>query len=168
MKARQKRMVLVGIGILGVGAAAFLAINALQSNISYFFSPTQVMANEAPADRVFRIGGLVTENSMQRGDDGLTVTFDVTDQVKTVRVSYTGILPDLFKEGQGTVARGKLGQDGVFYAEEVLAKHDEEYMPPEVASTLQTAHAKGMTAASDASRTASDGVADPAIGSASR
>ncbi|MGE5153134.1 MAG: cytochrome c maturation protein CcmE [Bdellovibrio bacteriovorus] len=153
MKARQKRLVLVGLAIVGVGAAAALALTALQSNISYFFSPTQVMAKEAPADHVFRLGGLVSAGTVQRAEDGLTVTFDVTDTVETVKVSYTGILPDLFKEGQGAVARGRLGADGVFYAEEVLAKHDEEYMPPEVADTLKTAHAKGMTEASDAAAT---------------
>ena len=154
MKARQQRLVLVGLAILGVGVAAALALKALQSNISYFFSPTQVTAKEAPADHVFRLGGLVSEGSVKRGDDGLTVTFDVTDMAETVRVSYTGILPDLFKAGQGAVARGRLGADGVFYAEEVLAKHDEEYMPPEVADTLKTAHAKGMTEAADAARVA--------------
>lgn len=152
MKARQQRLVLVGLAILGVGAAAALALSALQSNISYFFSPSQVLANEAPANHVFRLGGLVSEGSIQRAEDGLTVTFDVTDMAKIVKVSYTGILPDLFKEGQGAVARGRLGADGVFYAEEVLAKHDEEYMPPEVASTLQTAHAVGMTEGSEAAR----------------
>jgi cytochrome c-type biogenesis protein CcmE len=154
MKARQKRLVLVGLAIVGVGAAAALALTALQSNISYFFSPSQVMAKEAPADHVFRLGGLVSKGTVQRAEDGLTVTFDVTDMAQTVKVSYTGILPDLFKEGQGAVARGRLGDDGVFYAEEVLAKHDEEYMPPEVADTLKTAHAKGMTGASDAARVA--------------
>lgn len=154
MKARQQRLVLVGLAIIGVGAAAALALTALQSNISYFFSPSQVMAKEAPDDHVFRLGGLVTEGTVKRGDDGLTVTFDVTDMAQTVKVSYTGILPDLFKEGQGAVARGRLGTDGVFYAEEVLAKHDEEYMPPEVADTLKTAHAKGMTETSDAARVA--------------
>ncbi len=153
MKARQQRLVLVGLAILGVGGAAALALTALQSNISYFFSPSQVMAKEAPDDHVFRLGGLVSDGTVKRGDDGLTVTFDVTDMAQTVKVSYTGILPDLFKEGQGAVARGRLGADGVFYAEEVLAKHDEEYMPPEVADTLKTAHAKGMTEASDAAVT---------------
>lgn len=146
MKARHRRLVLVGLAILGVGAAAALALNALQSNISYFFSPSQVMAKEAPADRVFRLGGLVSKGSMQRAPDGLTVTFDVTDLAKTVKVSYTGILPDLFKEGQGAVAKGRLGPDGVFQAEEVLAKHDEAYMPPEVADSLKTAHAQGVAA----------------------
>ncbi len=144
MKARQKRLVLVSVAIIGVGAAAALALSALQSNISYFFSPSQVMAKEAPADHVFRLGGLVSQGSVQRADNGLTVTFDVTDLAQTVKVSYTGILPDLFKEGQGAVTRGRLGPDGVFYADEVLAKHDEEYMPPEVADSLKTEHAQGL------------------------
>jgi cytochrome c-type biogenesis protein CcmE len=149
MKARQKRLVLVGLAIVGVGAAATLALSALQSNISYFFSPSQVMAKEAPADHVFRLGGLVSKGTVKRAEDGLTVNFDLTDMAQTVTVSYTGILPDLFKEGQGAVTRGRLGPDGVFYAEEVLAKHDEEYMPPEVADTLKTAHAQGMTETAD-------------------
>lgn len=144
MKARQQRLIFVGLAILGVGAASTLAISALNSNISYFFSPSQVLAGEAPRDRVFRVGGLVTPGTIARQEDGLTVRFDVTDNAKTVTVAYTGILPDLFKEGQGVVTKGRLGSDGVFLAEEVLAKHDEEYMPPEVASTLQTAHAMGV------------------------
>ncbi len=145
MKARQKRLLLVGVAIVGVGAAAAMALNALQSNISYFFSPSQVKANESPEDHVFRLGGLVTEGTVKRRDDGLTVTFDVTDLAQTVTVAYTGILPDLFKEGQGVVTKGRMGPDGVFVADEVLAKHDEEYMPPEVADTLKTAHVKGVT-----------------------
>ncbi|NEV62945.1 cytochrome c maturation protein CcmE [Thiorhodococcus minor] len=144
MKARQKRLAFVGLAILGVGAASALALTALKGNISYFFSPSQVAANEAPPDHVFRLGGLVTEGTIQRQEDGLTVHFDVTDNAETVKVAYTGILPDLFSEGSGVVARGRLGSDGVFYADEVLAKHDEEYMPPEVASTLKTAHAEGV------------------------
>ncbi|MBS1203040.1 MAG: cytochrome c biosis protein CcmE [Chromatiaceae bacterium] len=130
MKARQKRLVLVGLAIVGVGAAAALALSALQSNISYFFSPSQVLAKEAPADHVFRLGGLVSKGTVKRAEDGLTVTFDVTDMAQTVKV--------------------RLGPDGIFYAEEVLAKHDEEYMPPEVADTLKTAHAQGMTGAAGA------------------
>jgi cytochrome c-type biogenesis protein CcmE len=145
MKARQKRLFLVALGIFGVGVAAMLAISALRSNIAYFFSPSQVLANEAPANAVYRLGGLVVEDSMQRQDDGLTVVFDVTDNAETVKVSYTGILPDLFGEGQGVVTKGRMGANGVFVAEEVLAKHDESYMPPEVADTLKTAHAEGMT-----------------------
>lgn len=143
MKARQKRLVLVGAGIVGVGAAAALAIAALQSNISYYFSPSQVAANEAPTSRVIRVGGLVTQGSLQRATDGLNLKFELSDLAKTVKVSYNGILPDLFKEGQGAVAKGKLGTDGTFYAEEVLAKHDEAYMPPEVADSLKTSHAQG-------------------------
>jgi len=147
MKARQKRLIFVGLAIVGVGAAATMALSALQSNIAYFFSPSQVMANEQPRDTVFRVGGLVVKNTLKRQPDGLTVRFDVTDNAATVPVSYTGILPDLFGEGQGVVARGRMGPDGTFVAEEVLAKHDESYMPPEVADTLKTAHAEGMVQA---------------------
>ncbi|AFL74948.1 cytochrome c maturation protein CcmE [Thiocystis violascens] len=150
MKARQKRLVFVGLAILGIGTASALALTALKSNISYFFSPSQVLANEAPPDHVFRLGGLVTKGTLARQQDGLTVHFDVTDNAETVKVAYTGILPDLFSEGTGVVAKGKLGSDGVFYADEVLAKHDEEYVPPEVASTLQTAHAEGVVEAASA------------------
>jgi cytochrome c-type biogenesis protein CcmE len=145
MKARHNRLIFVALGIAGVGIAASLALSALRSNIAYFFSPSQVIANEAPKDRVFRLGGLVEKDSLARQADGLTVIFTVTDMAKSMKVSYTGILPDLFGEGQGVVTKGRLGQDGVFYADEVLAKHDESYMPPEVASTLKTAHAKGVT-----------------------
>jgi cytochrome c-type biogenesis protein CcmE len=144
MKARQKRMVFVGIAVLGVGVAASMALSALQSNIAYFFSPSQVHAGEHPTDAVFRVGGLVVTDTLRREGDGLTVRFDVTDNAKIVPVSYTGILPDLFGEGQGVVARGRIGTDGVFYAEDVLAKHDESYMPPEVQDTLHTAHADGV------------------------
>jgi cytochrome c-type biogenesis protein CcmE len=161
VKARQKRLILVGVGILGVGAAAALALTALKSNISYFFSPSQVMAKEAPADHVFRLGGLVSNGSLKRAEDGLTVTFDVTDMAQTVRVSYTGILPDLFKEGQGAVTKGRLGPDGVFYADEVLAKHDEEYMPPEVADTLKTGHAQGVARAAAAQASNQGAVGTP-------
>lgn len=147
MKARQKRLLLVGLAIVGVGGAASLAVSALRSNISYFFSPSQVMAGENPADVQFRVGGMVVEDTLARQPDGLTVRFDVTDNAATVPVSYTGILPDLFGEGQGVVAKGRLGSDGVFYADEVLAKHDESYVPPEVAATLKTAHAEGVVEA---------------------
>jgi len=147
MKARQKRLAFVAAGIVGVGIAAMLAISALRSNIAYYFSPSQVMANEAPANAVYRLGGLVVKDTLKRNPDGLTVTFDVTDMAKTVKVSYTGILPDLFGEGQGVVTKGRMGPDGVFMAEEVLAKHDETYMPPEVADSLKTAHAESMTEA---------------------
>jgi cytochrome c-type biogenesis protein CcmE len=152
MKARQQRLVFVGLAIVGIGAASALALSALNSNISYFFSPSQVLANEAPAERVFRLGGLVVPGTISREDgDGLTVKFDVTDNDGIVTVAYTGILPDLFSEGQGVVTRGRLGSDGVFVAEEVLAKHDEEYMPPEVAASLKTAHATGVVDGAGAS-----------------
>lgn len=150
MRARKQRLIFVGLAVVGVAAASALALSALNSNISYFFSPSQVIANEAPPDHVFRLGGLVTPGTIARQADGLTVHFDVTDNAETVTVAYTGILPDLFSEGQGVVARGRLGPDGLFVAEEVLAKHDEEYMPPEVASTLQTAHAVGVVEAAEA------------------
>ncbi|HSO80621.1 MAG TPA: cytochrome c maturation protein CcmE [Chromatiaceae bacterium] len=153
MKARQKRLLFVALGIAGVGAAAAMALNALRSNIAYFFSPSQVLAREAPADHVFRLGGLVETGTLKRQPDGLTLTFVVTDNAEKVRVSYTGILPDLFSEGRGVVTKGKLGNDGVFYAEEVLAKHDEEYMPPEVAATLKP-HSEAA-AALDAAQNAS-------------
>ncbi len=145
MKPRQKRLIFVGLAILGIGTASALALTALKSNISYFFSPSQVIAKESPADHVFRLGGLVTTGTLKRQPDGLTVYFDVTDNAQTVKVAYTGILPDLFSEGKGVVTKGKLGADGIFYADEVLAKHDEDYVPPEVASTLKTAHAEGVT-----------------------
>ena len=145
MKARHKRFLLVGLAILGVGVAAALAIYSMRSNMSYFFTPSKVLAKEAPEDAVFRLGGLVVKNSLARQTDGLTVVFDVTDNVGTVKVSYKGILPDLFGEGQGVVTKGRLGPDGVFYADEVLAKHDESYMPPEVADGLAAAHAEGAS-----------------------
>lgn len=163
MKAREKRLVLVAVGIMGVGVAAWLAVGALRSNISYYFSPTQVMANEAPAHAVYRLGGLVVKNSLARQPDGLTVVFDVTDNAQTVKVSYTGILPDLFGEGQGVVTKGRMGPGGVFVAEEVLAKHDESYMPPEVADSLQTAHAQGVTAMAQAAATPAESGATPPV-----
>ena len=144
MKARHKRFILVGLGILGVAIAAGLAIKALQSNIAYFFSPTQVLAGEAPQGHVFRLGGLVEKGTLHRQPDGLAVEFVVTDTAKSVTVRYTGILPDLFKEGQGVVTKGRLGDDGVFVAEEVLAKHDESYMPPEVGDALEKAAKSGQ------------------------
>jgi len=117
--------------------------NALGNNLSYFFSPTEVAENKAPANHVFRLGGLVQPGSLERGEK-LTVHFDVTDNAHAVKVAYTGILPDLFKEGQGVIAQGRMGSDGVFVAEEVLAKHDENYMPPEVADALEKGHDKGV------------------------
>ena len=114
-------------------------LNAFQSNLVFFFSPSQVVANEAPQGRAFRIGGMVETGSVKRDNDGLTVHFRVTDTAKTIPVTYTGILPDLFKEGKGVVAQGKLGPDGEFRATEVLAKHDENYMPPDAKHAIDQA-----------------------------
>ncbi len=139
MKSRHKRMIAIFVGLAGVAAIVALILNALQSNINHFFSPTEVVQNIAPKDRTFRLGGLVEEGSVKREDDGLTVHFNVTDGAQVVTVQYTGILPDLFREGEGVVAQGKLGTDNLFMAEEVLAKHDETYMPPEVADALEKA-----------------------------
>lgn len=137
MKTRHKRMIFIVLGLAGVAVVAALILNALQSNINHFFSPTEVIEGKAPQDRTFRLGGLVEVGSVQRQD--VLVHFRVTDNVKTVPVVYSGILPDLFKEGSGVVAQGKMGADGLFAAEEVLAKHDENYMPPEVAKALDQA-----------------------------
>ncbi len=139
MKPRQKRVLWVLIGAAILATAATLVVNALRENRVFFFTPTQVFEDKAPKDRTFRIGGLVTAGSVQRKTDGLTVSFSVTDTAKTIPVSYTGILPDLFKEGKGVVAQGRVGADGVFRASEVLAKHDENYMPPEAAEALKQA-----------------------------
>jgi len=137
MKARNKRLMLVVAGVALLGVAATFVFTALSKNINVFYSPSEVKANQAPRDRTFRLGGLVQEGSLKRQPDGLTVHFQVTDKVQTIDVSYTGILPDLFKEGTGMIAQGKLAEDGVFNATEVLAKHDETYMPPEVANALE-------------------------------
>lgn len=139
MKPRHRRFLWIGGGVAVLAAAAALVLNAFQSNLVFFFTPTQIAANEAPKGRAFRIGGLVEENSLRREADGLTVHFNVTDTGKTVPVVYKGILPDLFKEGKGVVAQGKLENDGTFHATEVLAKHDENYMPPEAAHAVEQA-----------------------------
>ena len=139
MKARHKRFMWIALGLCVIGVAVTLVLRAFNSNLVFFFTPTEVAENKAPNDRTFRIGGLVSAGSIKRQTDGLTVTFDVTDTAKTIPVTYTGILPDLFKEGKGVVAQGKIGQDGVFRAAEVLAKHDENYMPPEAAEALKRA-----------------------------
>ncbi|HYP67324.1 MAG TPA: cytochrome c maturation protein CcmE [Thiobacillaceae bacterium] len=141
MKPRHKRAALIVVALAAVGIAASLILNAFRSNIVFFFTPTQVASNEAPIGRGFRIGGMVKEGSLKR--DGVNVQFVVTDMAKSVPVSYVGILPDLFKEGKGVVAQGKLDSDGVFHATEVLAKHDENYMPPEAADALKRAQASG-------------------------
>jgi len=139
MKPRQKRAAAIVLGLAALGGAAALVLNAFQSNLVFFFSPSQVMAEEAPRDRSFRIGGLVQEGSLQRQAGSLTIRFAVTDTAHHIPVTYTGLLPDLFKEGKGVVAQGKLGTDGVFHADQVLAKHDENYMPPEAAEALKNA-----------------------------
>jgi len=139
LKPRTKRGLWIVAGLAGLGVAATLVLNAFQSNLVFFFTPTQIATNEAPHDRAFRMGGLVEAGSVQREKDGLTVHFRVTDTARTIPVVYTGILPDLFREGKGVVAQGRLGPDGVFKASEVLAKHDENYMPPEAADALKKA-----------------------------
>jgi cytochrome c-type biogenesis protein CcmE len=141
---RKKRLTLIGMMVAGIGIATFLALKAFDDNLMFFFSPSEVVAGEAPTGHPFRVGGLVTDGSVQRLPDGLTTQFDVTDNAQTVSVQYTGILPDLFREGQGIVAMGQLDDQGNFVASEVLAKHDENYMPPEVADSMKTAHVEGV------------------------
>jgi len=140
MNPRRRKM-LFGIifVVLGVAAATALGLKAFQENLLYFYSPSQIANGEAPVSRLFRIGGMVVDGSVKRDPDSLKVSFVLTDTGKSVGVSYEGILPDLFREGQGIVANGQLDKDGVFVAEEVLAKHDENYMPPEVAEALANA-----------------------------
>jgi cytochrome c-type biogenesis protein CcmE len=133
-------MVLVGLILLGVSAAAAFALTAFQDNLLYYYPPSDVAAGKAPMDRVFRLGGMVEEGSLKRETGSMEVRFVVTDFEKDVTVSYSGVLPDLFRPGQGVIARGKLTADGVFVAQEVLAKHDENYMPPEVAESLRKQH----------------------------
>ncbi len=139
MKSRHKKLALITLVVVILGVAVALVLNAFNSNLVFFFSPTQIANGEAPTSRAFRIGGLVEEGSLKRQANGLTATFVVTDTAKSIPVTYTGILPDLFKEGKGVVAEGKLGSNGVFTATQVLAKHDENYMPPEAASALEQA-----------------------------
>jgi cytochrome c-type biogenesis protein CcmE len=141
MKPRSKRLIAIACGLAALGVATALVLNAFNSNLVFFFSPTQVAANEAPQGRSFRVGGLVEMGSIKREPQGLTTKFVVTDLAKTIPVTYTGLLPDLFKEGKGVVAQGKLGADGIFRADQVLAKHDENYMPPEAAAALKNAAA---------------------------
>jgi cytochrome c-type biogenesis protein CcmE len=139
MKPRHRKLALITLIVAVLGIATVLVLNAFNSNLVFFFSPTQVANGEAPTGRAFRIGGLVEEGSLKRDADGLTVHFVVTDTAKTMNVVYKGILPDLFKEGKGVVAEGKMGADGVFNSTQVLAKHDENYMPPEAAHALEQA-----------------------------
>ena len=145
MKSRHKKFLWVGLGVALLGVATALVLNALKSNLNYFYTPTQVVNHEAPGNRNFRIGGLVQDGSLKRQTDGLTVDFLVTDTARTIAVSYKGILPDLFKEGKGVVAQGKLAADGHFIADQVLAKHDENYMPPEAAKALRDAQKTAAT-----------------------
>ena len=139
MSPRQTRMVFVAVILAGVAIAAALAISAIGENMLYFFSPSQIHAGQAPTGRTLRVGGLVVPGSVQREAGGLSVQFNLTDQAQSISVRFSGILPDLFREGQGIVAMGSVDENGVFQAEEVLAKHDENYMPPEVADALKIA-----------------------------
>lgn len=137
MKSRHKRFILIIVGLALLALAATLLLQSFRSNLVFFFSPTEVVNGEAPQQGNFRIGGLVEVGSIKR--DGTQVTFVVTDTAKSINVTYTGILPDLFKEGKGVVAQGSLGADGVFQADQVLAKHDENYIPPEAADAIEKA-----------------------------
>ncbi len=148
MKSRHKRIAIIVAGIVLLAIAATLLLQSFQSNLVFFFSPTEVAEGKAPKDGNFRIGGLVETGSIQR--NGTQVRFRVTDTAKTMDVVYTGILPDLFKEGKGVVAQGKQGEDGIFVADQVLAKHDENYMPPEAADALEKAKASATMAEGEA------------------
>ena len=139
---RKQRMIFVIVLLVGFGAATALALFAFQQNLLYFYSPSQLRAEEIATGQVFRLGGLVVDGSVERQNDGITTVFDLTDTAESVTVTYTGLLPDLFREGQGIVAQGKLNEQGIFVAQEVLAKHDENYMPPEVAEALKEAGAQ--------------------------
>ena len=143
MKPRHRRFAWIAAGVAALAVAAGLVLNAFQSNLVFFFTPTQVAANEAPKGRPFRIGGLVEQGSLTRDAGSLTVRFRVTDTAQTIPVVYTGLLPDLFKEGKGVVAQGTVASDGTFHATEVLAKHDENYMPPEAKAAVDKAQ-RGM------------------------
>jgi cytochrome c-type biogenesis protein CcmE len=151
MKTRHKRIAFIVFGLAGLGLAAFLVTSAFKNNLVFFFSPSQVAAKEAPIGKTFRIGGLVEKGSIKRESDGLTIKFSVTDTAKSIPVVYKGILPDLFKDGKGCVAQGHVGADGVFYADQVLAKHDENYRAPEVTQAIDKA--KATQEAKEAART---------------
>ena len=142
MKSRHKKLALIGGALAVIGIIAALVLNALNSNIALYISPTDVAAGKAPQGKVFRIGGMVKEGSLQRQADGVTLAFVVTDTEKDITVNYKGILPDLFKEGKGVVAQGRMTDAGTFTANEVLAKHDENYMPPEAAKAVGDASAR--------------------------
>ncbi len=147
MKPRHKRLAFIIAGLGALGIAAALILSAFRSNLVFFFSPSQLYADEAPQGRSFRLGGLVEKGSVKRQADGLVVQFRVSDTVRSVPVVYRGILPDLFREGKGVVTQGRLGPDGVFHADEVLAKHDENYMPPQAADALKKAREANQQAA---------------------
>jgi cytochrome c-type biogenesis protein CcmE len=139
MKKRHKRAVFIFACLAAIGLATWLVLGAFRNNLVFFFSPTQIATKEAPVGKTFRIGGLVQDGTFKRDPDGLTVRFTVTDTANTIPVVYKGILPDLFKEGRGCVAQGHVGPDGTFYADQIMAKHDENYMPPEAARALDQA-----------------------------
>ncbi len=134
--ARKKRLLLIVLMVTGIAIGIGFALQSLNQNIMFFFTPTEVAEGKAPQGRLFRMGGMVVTGSVRRPGEGLTVHFDLTDNANKVTVMYTGILPDLFREGQGIIANGRMGEDGAFVAQEVLAKHDENYMPPEVAEAM--------------------------------
>jgi len=142
---RKKRIILIVLMVAGVAVAAGFALKAFNENLMFFYTPSDIVAGEAPVDHPIRAGGLVTTGSVKRQADGLTVLFDITDNAETVTIQYTGILPDLFREGQGIVALGELDKNQMFVASEVLAKHDENYMPPEVADALKKTHEAGVS-----------------------
>lgn len=146
MKPRRKRLILIVGGVTVLVVAGLFVLNAFRSNLVYFLSPTEVYAGKAPPNGTFRVGGLVEKGSLVKQADSLKVAFTVTDLHKTMRIEYEGILPDLFREGQGVIAQGRLAAADVFRADEVLAKHDEKYMPPEVAKALKDASAAPTTA----------------------
>jgi cytochrome c-type biogenesis protein CcmE len=155
MTRRQRRLGILLAALVCAGAATALTLNAFRSNLVFFFSPSQIAAKEAPVAQVFRLGGLVERGSIQRERDGMTFRFIVTDTARGVPVVYHGLLPDLFREGKGVVARGRLGEDGVFVANEVLAKHDENYMPPEAADAVRRAAQVNEQMAKESARSAS-------------
>ncbi|MDR2364584.1 MAG: cytochrome c maturation protein CcmE [Zoogloeaceae bacterium] len=145
MKARHQRLLLIAAALAALGLIAFFVFSALNENMAFFYAPTDVKAGKAPKNKLFRIGGLVQTGSVQREADGVTARFIISDTAESVAVRYRGILPDLFSEGKGVVAQGRLNDEGIFIAQEVLAKHDENYMPPEAAQALQKAHETGVS-----------------------
>jgi cytochrome c-type biogenesis protein CcmE len=157
MKKRHKRIAFIVVSLAALGLATWLVLGAFRNNLVFFFSPTQVVAKEAPINKTFRIGGLVENGTLTRDNDGLTIRFSVTDTANRIPVVYKGILPDLFKEGRGCVAQGRVSGDGTFYADQIMAKHDENYMPPEAARALDQAKdmEKVKNSANEAAKTLS-------------